>query len=326
MKARIGRLLGSLIVLTVAPALLAPAVASDFPNRQVQFVVPYPPGAAVDITARTFANKLSSYWGQPVIVDNRPGAATTLAARQVAQAPADGYTLFFSLNETFTVVPHLAQHRSFRPNELVPIHLLAVLMNAIVVNPSLPVKTLPELVSYAKANPTALRYSSPSHGTNVHLSMEMLKSLAQIEIQHVPYRGLAPATTAVLTNEVQIGQAGYSGRDLVDSGKLRAIAIAGPQRLPAFANIPTTAEVGYAKVDSSTLLMLSAPAKTPKEVLEKIDKDLARALAEPEMRKQLVEGRGLAIANIGMAAAPAELSRRFEAGGTMVRVSGADRE
>jgi tripartite-type tricarboxylate transporter receptor subunit TctC len=317
----------SLLLVMVAVQFRASVAASDFPNRQVQVVVPFTPGATVDIAARIFAQKMATYWGQPVIVDNRPGASTTLAARFVSQAAPDGYTLLFSLNETFTVVPHLAQHRTFQPmTDLAPIHLLATLMNAIVIHPSLPVTTLPALIDYARANPGILRYSSPGHGSNVHLAMEMLKSLAKIDIQHVPYRGLAPATTAVLTNEVQIGQAGYSARELIDGGRLRAIAIAGGERLPAFANVPTTAEVGYAKVDSSTLLMFSAPAKTPKETLDKINNDLSRALNEPEMRKHLVEARGLAIANIGMTAAPTELKRRFQEGAEMVRVSGADRE
>jgi tripartite-type tricarboxylate transporter receptor subunit TctC len=327
MKMRFDRLLSLLILLVGDVALPSPAIAVDFPTRQVQIVVPYTPGAMVDIAARTFATKLSSYWGQPVIVDNRPGAGSTLGARLVAQAQPDGYTLLFSINETFTVVPHLATHRSFQPlSDLTPINLLATLTNAIVVNPSLPVTTLPELIAHAKANPGALRYGSPGHGSNVHLAMEMLKSLAKIDIQHVPYRGLAPATTAVIANEVHIGMAGYSGRELVESGRLRVIATAGPERLPAFGTVPTTAETGYSKVDSSTWLLIAAPAKTPKDILDKINSDLSRALNDPDMRRELIERRGLAIANIGRDTAMAHLERRSREDAEMVKVSGADRE
>ncbi|MEA2980867.1 MAG: hypothetical protein QOF09_2690 [Alphaproteobacteria bacterium] len=327
MKMRFDRSLSLLILLAGSVPLQSPAVASDFPTRQVQIVVPYTPGATVDIVARIFAAKLSSYWGQPVIVDNRPGASTTLGAKLVAQGQPDGYTLLFSTSETFTVVPHMAQHRSFQPMaELRPINVLATLTNAIVVNPSLPVATLSELIAHARANPGTLRYSSPGHGSNVHLAMEMLNSLAKIGIQHVPYRGLAPATTAVLTNEVQIGQAGYSGRDLVESGRLKAIAIAGSERLPAFASVPTTAEAGYGKVDSSTWLIIAAPAKTPKEILGKIDSDLSRALNDPDMRQELTDRRGLAIMNIGWDKAVVQLDRRAKEGAEMVQVSGADRE
>src|SRR5262249_27986055 len=144
------------------------AAAREFPTRPVRLVVPFSPGATVDVAARMFAARLASYWDQPVIVENRPGAATTIGARFVAQSHPDGYTLLLSTSDTFTVVPHLPQYRSFQPaTELVAIMLLATLVNAIVVNPNLPVSTLPELIGLARAHPGALRYGSPGIGTNV---------------------------------------------------------------------------------------------------------------------------------------------------------------
>jgi tripartite-type tricarboxylate transporter receptor subunit TctC len=316
-----------LVLLAVGAALPSHVMARDFPARQVQLVVPYAAGGAVDTAARLFAFKLAAYWGQPVIVENRPGGSTTIAVKQVAQANPDGYTLLFALGDTFGVVPHLAQHRAFQPmNDLVPINLVAKIVNAIIVNPSLPIETLPSLVEYARARPTALRYGSAGIGSNVHLTMETLKSVAKVDIQHVPYRGSAPAVTATVANEVQVTVAGHTARDLIDSGRLRAIAIAAQERMPAFPNVPTTGEVGYGQVDSSSYLIVAAPIKTPPAVVKTINEDFSRILNEPEFRKQVTETYGHVIANIGGPAAIQELERFAQASAETVRMAGADKE
>jgi tripartite-type tricarboxylate transporter receptor subunit TctC len=305
----------------------SPVLARDFPVRQVQIVVPFAAGGAVDVAARLFAAKLSTYWGQPVIVENRPGGSTTIAAKQVAQGNADGHTLLFTLGDTFAVVPYLAQHRSFQPmNDLVPINLVAKIVNAIVVNPSVPAETLPALVEYARAHPTGLRYGSAGLGSNIHLTMEMLKSVTKIQIQHVPYRGLAPALTATVANEVQITVAGHSARDLIESGRVRAVAIAAAERMAAFPEVPTTGEFGYPKVDSSSWLIMAAPSKTPPAILSTINEDLSRALNDPEFRKQLIERYGHVPTNVGGAAAIEQLDRLSQHGAETVRISGADKE
>jgi tripartite-type tricarboxylate transporter receptor subunit TctC len=323
------RLLNVLVLptLTVVLAQLpSAALARDFPVRQVQIVVPFAAGGAVDVAARLFAAKLAIYWGQPVIVENRPGGSTTIAAKQVAQANPDGYSLLFTLGDTFAVVPHLAQHRTFQPmNDLVPINLVAKIVNAIVVNPSLP-PTLPAIIEYARAHPTELRYGSAGLGSNIHLTMEMLKSTAKIEIQHVPYRGLAPALTATVANEVQMTVAGHSARALIEGGRVRAVAIAAAERMPAFPTVPTTGELGFGKVDSSSWLVMAAPAKTPAAVLKVINEDLSRALNDPEFRKQLVERYGHVATNVGGAAAVEQLNRLTRTGAEAVRISGADKE
>src|SRR5262249_12604055 len=293
------RHLPKLLVVSALAAMLSPgAVARDFPARQVQLVVPFAAGGAVDTAGRVFSLPATGAWGQTVIVENRPGGSTTIAVKQVAQANPDGYTLLFTLGDTFAVVPYLAQHRAFQPmNELVPINLAAKIVNAIVVNPSLTVETLPSLIAYARAHPTELRYGSAGLGGNMHLTIETLKAAANIEIQHVPYRGSAPAVTATVANEVQITVAGHQARDLVESGRLRAIAIAAQDRMPAFPNVPTTGEVGYGKVDSSSYL--AAPIKTASGMVKTINEDLSRILDEPEFRKQLTETYGNVITNIG---------------------------
>lgn len=327
MKIGCYRLLAALVVCWAVGTFSSSGSADEFPKRQVTIVVPFAPGASVDIVARTLATKIASRWGQPVIVDNRPGASTTLASKYVAEAKPDGHTLFFTTSDTFTIIPSLTNYRSFKPTaDLAPVNLLANLVNGIISNPSLPVATLAELIAYAKANPGELRYSSPGAGSNIHLAMEMFKAQAKIEIQHVPYRGLAPATTAVLSNEVQLSMAGYSARQLVESGKIKMIAIAGPERFPAFPNIPTTAELGYQKADSSTLLTLAAPIKTPRDILAKINEDVGSILNDPDVRRELVEARGLAILNLGLQAAAAELESRSRLGAEMVKIAGLDQE
>lgn len=316
-----------LLLLAMLKSLQTTAFASDYPIRPVKIVVPFAPGATVDVTARIIAAKLSDYWGQPVIVENHPGAGSTIGARFVAEGNAEGYDLLFTLSDTFTVLPHLAQYRSFQPmTDLVPINLMAILVDAIVVNPSVPADTVPALISYARAHPATLRYGSPGPGTNIHLSMEMLKSLAKIDIQHVPYRGLEPALTATLGNVVQVTQAGYSARDLITSGRLKILAVAGPKRFEAFPTVPTTGEVGYGKVDSSSWLMMAASAKTPERTLDKIDDDLSRLLGEPDIRKQLVQLRGLIISDIRRADATEQLNRQSAERAEAVQISGVDKD
>jgi tripartite-type tricarboxylate transporter receptor subunit TctC len=308
-------------------ALHSSAESRDFPARQVSLVVPFAAGGAVDIAARVLGNELAKHWGQPVIVENRPGGSTTIAAKQVAQAAPDSYTLLFTLGDTFAVVPHLAQHRSFQPlKELLPINLPAKIVNAIVVTPSIPARTLPALIDYARARPGVLRYGSAGVGSNIHLTMETLKASAKLDIQHVPYRGLAPALTATLADEVQMTVAGYSARELIDGGRIVPVAIAAQERMPAFPNVATTAEYGFGKVDSSSWLVIAAPASTPAAILQSINEDLARALNEPELRKQITERYGHVVTDVSGSAAVEQLKRLSQESEQIVRLVGLDKE
>jgi tripartite-type tricarboxylate transporter receptor subunit TctC len=293
----------------------------------VKFIVPFAAGGAVDGAARLFAERLSTYWQQPVIVENQPGASTTIASKQVAQTRPDGHNILFTLGDTFTVVPFLAQHRSFAPfDDLIPISLPAKIVNAIVVNPELPVKDPAGLIAYARQHPKDLRYGSAGVGSNVHLTMEMLNAAAGITIQHIPYRGSGPAVTATLANEVQITVAGYAARALIESGKLRAIAIAGPERMEAFPDIPTTTELGYAKVDSSSWFVLAAPAKTPSAILKTINDDVKSVLTDPQFRKRITEGYGHVITDVAGPEAAQKLRAAARISAEAVHIAGADRE
>jgi len=176
-------------------------------SRLARIIVPFAPGAAVDVVGRMLAGALSAQWGRTVIVENRPGGRTLIAAEAVAHSEPDGDTLLLCLDDTFTIVPHLSNHAPLDPNkELVPINLVGTITMAMVVNPSLPVDSLPALIAYARANPSAVSYGSSGSGSLSHLAMEMLKAQAKIDMVHVPYRGLAPATTAVIAGEVQTAQ------------------------------------------------------------------------------------------------------------------------
>jgi tripartite-type tricarboxylate transporter receptor subunit TctC len=223
------------------------AVAQQSSSKLTRIIVPFAPGAAVDVVGRMLASALSAQSGKTVIVENRPGGRTLIAAEAVARSEPDGDTLLFCLDDTFTIVPHLSRNAPFDPNkELVPINLVGTITMALTVNPSLPADSLPTLIAYARANPAAVSYASSGSGSLSHLAMEMLKAQAKINMVHVPYRGLAPAQTAVVAGEVQAGILGFgSSRSMIESGRLRAIAIASPERVAALPNVPTTGEGGY---------------------------------------------------------------------------------
>jgi tripartite-type tricarboxylate transporter receptor subunit TctC len=292
-----------------------------------RIVVPFAPGAAVDAVARMLATTLAAQWGKSVIVENRPGARTFLAAEMVARSEPDGNTLLFCLDDTFTIVPQLTKDKRFDPNkELVPVNLVGTIPLVVVVNPNLKVNSLPELIDYARANPTALNYSSSGVGSAPHLAMEMLKAQAKIQIQHVPYRGLAPALTAVMTGEVQIAIVGYgSSRGVIEGGKVRVISVASPDRIPALPNIPTNAELGYPRVDATSRLTLAVPAKMAPAAVEQLNESVSRALSNVELRKQ-IESRDIMVTNMGPKPFAAEIARLSGWNAEAIKISGAESE
>jgi tripartite-type tricarboxylate transporter receptor subunit TctC len=290
-----------------------------------RIVVPFAPGAAVDAVARMLATTLSAQWGKSVIVENRPGARTFLAAEMVARSEPDGNTLLFCLDDTFTIVPQLIKDKRFDPNkELMPVALVGTIPMVLVVNPDLKVNTLPELIDYARANPTALSYSSSGAGSAPNLAMEMLKAQSKIQILHVPYRGLAPALTAVIAGEVQMAIVGYgSSRSMIEGGKVRPISIASPDRVPALPNIPTNSELGYPRVDATSRLTLAAPAKMAPAAIEKLSEAISRALNSAELRKQ-IESRDIVVTNMGPKPFAAEIERLKGWNAEAIKISGAE--
>jgi tripartite-type tricarboxylate transporter receptor subunit TctC len=297
-------------------------------TRPIRIVVPFDPGGAVDVVARIFGRGLASQLDRSVIIENRPGGSTLLAAQQVARSEPDGDTLFFTLDDTFTIVPHLTTTLPFDPNrELIPVNLVGKLLMIMVANKALPANSLPDLIALAKLRPGELSYGSSGPGSATHLSMEMLKHSAQIDILHVPFRGLAPALTATASGHVQLTMIGYgTARPMLDDDKLiKPMVIASPERVAALPDIPTTAELGFPQVDATSWLAIAAPATMQPEILSRLNDAVSRVLGSKDVRSQ-IEARDILVTNIGPKPFAAEIARRSRINAEAVRISGAQHE
>jgi tripartite-type tricarboxylate transporter receptor subunit TctC len=270
----------------VAVAVFATAAsAQNFPSEPVRLIVPLPAGGITDLMARIVGKHLQEMWGQAVVIENRPGGNTGVGAHDVEQASPDGLTLLVAPDSTFTANPALFSTLIYDPNNFTPIAGLCRGTPMLMVHPSLPVKTVPELIAYAKANPGKLSYGSFGIGTYAHLSMEELKQRAGIQMQHVPYRGAAPALTGLLGNEVQALLLNLSSvEQYAKNGQVRLIAAATDKRVPVLPNLPTVAETvpGFT---TSVWFGLWGPAKMPPALVAKIYADVSKALDLPESQE-----------------------------------------
>ena len=264
------------------------AFAQGFPVRAVRLVVPFPPGGSTDIVARLVADQLSRTWGQPVVVDNRSGASGQIGADAVAKAAPDGYTMLMGTLAT-NVIGHLLFSKiPYGPDAFAPVTMLATTPNMLLVNASIPVSTVAELVAYAKARPGVVSYSSAGVGLSSHLGMELFTMAAGIELLHVPYRGSSPAHQAFVAKQVNlhltlVPNAVFS----VKAGEAKPLAVASAKRAPQFPDVPTFAEVGYKGVEAYAWNGLMVPAGTARAVIDKIQRDAMTALKNPELRKRL---------------------------------------
>ncbi len=276
---------------SLAAALLLPALSSaqtgPYPNRPVKFIVPITPGGSNDVLARIIAQKLTELWGQPVVVENRPGAGMNLGADTVAKSTPDGYTWLLGANNIFVTNPHMGRMPFDVFKDLAPVTQVATVPFVLVVNPSLPAKNMTELVDYAKRNPGKLNYGSSGNGSPQHLASEMLNFGAGIQTQHVPYKGAIPAITDLLGGRIQffIG-AVNSLLPHIKDGKLRALAGAGGQRFAAFPDLPAMAET-VPGVALDVWLGVFMPAGVPKDIVSKVNADIARVLQLPEVKANL---------------------------------------
>ncbi len=269
-------------------ACAAAASAQNYPSGPVKLIVPVPAGGVTDVMARIVGQRLQEMWGQTVIVENRPGGNSGVGAQAVERSPADGLMLLVAPDSTFTANPTLFSKLIYDPDEFTPISVLCRGTPMLMVHPSLPVATVPELIAYAKANPGKLSYGSFGIGTYAHLSMEDLKQRTGIGMQHVPYRGAAPALNGLLGNEVSVMLLNLSSVEQhAKAGKVRLIAAATENRLPALPDLPTVAETvpGFR---TSVWFGLWGPAKMPPETLAKIHADIAKALVQPSGREGLI--------------------------------------
>ena len=274
-------------------SLVAASALAQYPARPIKIVVTIPPGGAPDITARLVGQKLSESLGQPVVVENRPGANGNTAAGEVARAPADGYTLLLAADSLIAINPHLYARMPLDTlKELTPVASLVANQFVLSVNPALPVKSFQEFIEYAKQANPPLNYASGGNGSQHQLTMEMLKSRAGINLVHVPYRGGAPATTATMAGEVAAMFAGTSTAPQIKAGRLRALAVSGAKRSSAFPDLPTIAEF-YPGFENSIWLGLFGPAGMPQEVLVRLRAETRKALETSEVRQKLHAAGGL---------------------------------
>ena len=261
---------------------------NDYPTRPVKVIVPSPPGGGTDILARVLAQHLSKALGQPFFVENKAGAGNMIGIEFVAHAPADGYTVLV-VPSTLALNSVLYKKVPYDPvRDFAPVTLAATAPNVLVVNPALPAKSLAEFIALAKAKPGALSYGTPGIGTSPHLSMELLKSMAGIDLQHVPYRGTAAAVTDVIGGQIAVTFANaLTAKPQVDAGRVRALAVSGPKRIEALPAVPPVAEAGVPGYEAMQWYGLVVPAGTPAPVIGRLNAEAVKALQSDEMKEKL---------------------------------------
>src|SRR5215471_19268111 len=271
------------VTLIAAPASGQPA----YPNRTIKMIVPYPPGGTTDLLGRLVADQIKTGLGATVIVENKPGAATTLGAEQVARSEPDGYTLLMATSTTLAINKTLYKKLPYDPvNDFAPIALVAGVPFALIVNPEIPAKTLSEFIAYAKSNP-GLAYGSAGNGSPQHLAAEMLRSAAGIDIRHVPYRGSVPAMLDVIAGHIPFMIVDLQpALQQIKEGKVRVLGVTTPRRVAAAPDIPTIAEGGLPGYELVAWQGVVAPAGTPRAIVDTLAGQIAKLLSEPATRER----------------------------------------
>ena len=267
----------------------AVGASAQFPNKPIRMVVPFPAGGPTDIVARTVGQKLAEALGQPVIIDNRGGAGGVLGTEMVVKSPADGYTLLVGTISGLAVAMSLYPNHSYETlRDLAPITQAVTVTNIVVVHPSIPARSVKELLALARAKPGTLTYASSGNGTITNLAGELFKSLARVDIVHVPFRGGAPALTALLSGEVSMSfENSLIVVPHIKSGKVRALAVTGAKRSRSAPELPTVAEAGLPGYSASGWYGFVAPAATPKEIIARLASELNRILKQPDVIERL---------------------------------------
>ena len=310
-----------LLFLLVASA----AMAQSFPQRPVRIVVPYPPGSGTDIVARILGQKLSEGWGQQVIVDNRPGAGAIIGVDAVAKAAPDGYTIGIADTGPLAINPALYPKLPYHPvRDFAPVTVVATLPFILVVNPGVPAMNVAELVALAKSKPGQINYASVGNGSAVHLATELFKSRAGINLTHIPYKGSAPALQGVLSGEASVMFVNLlSAMPLVKAGRLRALAASPGTRIGALPDLPTIAEAGVPGYEFEAWFGIVAPAGTPKPVVDRLNQELRRVIALPEVRDLLVNKGGFEPVGSTVESFTSLIPSEMERWGKLVRETGA---
>ena len=310
-------------VATVLLCLAALARAQPYPAKPIHFIVPFPPGGGNDTVARAIAQQLGPDLGQPVVVDNRPGAGGSVGAELAAKSPPDGYTLFLAGVGSHAVNPNLHARLAYDPvRDFTPITLVATAPSVLVVNPAVPARTVAEFTAYARANPGKLNYASNGNGSAAQLAAAMYESMANVRMVHVPYKGIAPALTDLLSGEVQL----MFGTVValvphIQAGKLRALAVTSRKRSALLPDVPSLAESGLPDYEAGSWYGVMAPAGTPREIVERLHGAIARALKQPDVAQRLAAEGAIVIGST-----PAEFGAHIKAElarvGNVVRAAG----
>jgi tripartite-type tricarboxylate transporter receptor subunit TctC len=318
-------LLQGVLALAAATALLPSlAAAQAFPGKPVRIVVPFPPGGSTDLLARRIGEKLAAAWGQPVIVDNRPGAGGTLGADHVAKSAPDGYTLLMGVTGTNAISGALYPKLPYDvAKDFAPVSLVVSSPLVLVRHPGFPAKTMPELVAAAKAKPASVSFGSAGNGTSMHLTGEMFKLAAKVSMLHIPYRGSAGALQDLMGGQIET----MWGDFLVvwpqlEAGKLQAIAVTSKQRHKMLPQVPTVAESGYPGFEALSWQGLFAPAGTPRALVEQLNRDVNKALASADMQDYF-GSRGFALGGSSAAEFQAFIESEVQKWSRIVKASGA---
>lgn len=276
---------------TLALGAASPAWSQAYPAKPIRLVCPFPPAGAVDIASRAIANELSKTIGQTVTVENKPGAGGNLGGVDVAKSAPDGYSLFMTTSGIQAINPALYAKMPFDPNkDLIPVAPLVSLNNVLVLHPSVKAGSVKEVIAMAKASPGKITYASSGNGTSIHMSGEMFKHLAGVDMLHIPYKGSAPAVTDLIAGQVNLMFDNIpSALPHIKGGKLRALATTGARRDPSLPDLPTIAEAGVAGYESGVWFGLAAPAGTPREIVAKINAEAVKGAKSPEFTKRMTD-------------------------------------
>lgn len=314
------------LALACAALPMHAAFAQDpWPTRPVTWVVPFAPGGSTDVVARTLGQEMSKSLGQPVIIENRPGAAGAVGAAYVARAKPDGYTLFGGTISTHAINASLYKNLSYDPvKDFAPVSLIAYVPNVLMVDAKLPIRTVQELITYAKKSPTRLTFASSGSGTSTHLAGELFADTIQTPMTHVPYKGSPQALQDVVAGLVPfLFDQLTAGEAMIKAGRLRALAVTSPKRSALAPNVPTMAEAGLPNFEMVSWQALYAPQGTPKDIVQRLNAEIVKALQNPEVRQKMTQQLGMEVVGSSPSELAAFMDKEIPRWAELVQKSGA---